>query len=452
MPYNTIAELPDAVKKLPSEAQAGWMKAYNAAYKQYSGDESKANAIAWSAVQKMGYVKKGDNWVKAEYVKDLGLKPGNYLHPNKEGEELNITEQDLRGYVNNTQKLLKAGGMIPITVSHPDNEREKIELNEGDILNVWYDENEQTPYMAFNPSATVKGWIESGKLKAVSPGIYHDVVTSLGKFDTLIDHVALTNSPFNIQQSGFLPVTAEKFGKAYVFFENKYISHEQGGDVSVSNTLTYLREKIDALLHLFSKSDDTLEGGETMNLEQAKERIAELEVQHKKDQKEITSRDETVEKIDNENKTLKQKVEKFEQVEEKRKEDAKKEAIETFEAKVNKLIKEGKFQPKERDKMVETYTQMYDADIENADDILLERFKYVQPKNNQLKQNEIVVDKETYDLNTEEGKKKLSELFDERAKELHAKDPKGEGHTDDFYFERAQEQVCEEHNIDSATV
>jgi len=37
-----------------------WTKAFNAAFEQYDGDEGKANATAWAAIEKMGY-KKGED-------------------------------------------------------------------------------------------------------------------------------------------------------------------------------------------------------------------------------------------------------------------------------------------------------------------------------------------------------------------------------------------------------
>jgi len=259
MPYKSVNDLPDAVKKLPQKARDAWMKAFNAAYEQYN-DDGKAAAVAWSTVQKMGYVKKGDKWVKAEYVKDLGLKPGTYLHPNIEGEKLTITDKDIKKFVENTTKFIEAGGVIPITVSHPKNEREKIENNEGEVLAVWYDEDENTPYMAFNVSDLVKGWIEEGKLKAVSPGIYHDVITSVGKFPSLIDHIALTNSPFNIKQNGFMPVNAERFTSATLFFENnQYVSKTNSGGI------------MEELKHLFLEILATLKG-ETYSREEDKQK------------------------------------------------------------------------------------------------------------------------------------------------------------------------------------
>ena len=71
MPYSNMSELPEAVKALPEHAQTIWMSAFNASYEQYG--EEKAFAIAWSAVEKAGYKKEGDKWVKAA-VDDFPLK------------------------------------------------------------------------------------------------------------------------------------------------------------------------------------------------------------------------------------------------------------------------------------------------------------------------------------------------------------------------------------------
>lgn len=65
MPYASTRSLPPAVHKLPVHAQRVFMEAFNAAHKQYDGDESKASATAWSAVHKAGYGKNKDGkWVK----------------------------------------------------------------------------------------------------------------------------------------------------------------------------------------------------------------------------------------------------------------------------------------------------------------------------------------------------------------------------------------------------
>lgn len=66
MPY-TKQTAPDWVKDLPDEAKDAWVKAYNAAYRQYDGDEGKAAATASAAIKKMGYRKGGDGkWHKSQ--------------------------------------------------------------------------------------------------------------------------------------------------------------------------------------------------------------------------------------------------------------------------------------------------------------------------------------------------------------------------------------------------
>jgi cation transport regulator len=63
MPYTTQRDLPDAVKALPAHARKIWMRAFNAASKQYDKEEQ-AFRVAWSAIQKAGYHKKGERWVR----------------------------------------------------------------------------------------------------------------------------------------------------------------------------------------------------------------------------------------------------------------------------------------------------------------------------------------------------------------------------------------------------
>lgn len=52
MPYSAKTDLPDPVKKLSAHEQDIWLKAFNAAYDEYGGDEEKAHATAWAAVNK----------------------------------------------------------------------------------------------------------------------------------------------------------------------------------------------------------------------------------------------------------------------------------------------------------------------------------------------------------------------------------------------------------------
>jgi cation transport regulator len=50
MPYGSKKELPDAVKKdLTAHGQSIWKSAFNAAFKEYKGNEKKAFGTAWKA-------------------------------------------------------------------------------------------------------------------------------------------------------------------------------------------------------------------------------------------------------------------------------------------------------------------------------------------------------------------------------------------------------------------
>lgn len=80
MPY-TASNLPDDVKKLPAHAQSIWREAYNAAFKQYDGNEETANKVAWAAVKKQ-YRKDGDEWVRLE---TLVMKPADWKKAYRKG-------------------------------------------------------------------------------------------------------------------------------------------------------------------------------------------------------------------------------------------------------------------------------------------------------------------------------------------------------------------------------
>jgi len=132
MPY-LISDPPDRIKGLPKPAQEIWIKAFNAAIKQYDGDEEKANAVAWSAVKKAGYKKVGDKWV-APNTQDYELpktfdiegveifaagKPNGHTYTEKDLEEMvkgfYETKSILKPYLklghDDNQKLAQRSGM-----------------------------------------------------------------------------------------------------------------------------------------------------------------------------------------------------------------------------------------------------------------------------------------------------------------------------------------------------
>lgn len=92
MPYDRNADLPKGVKgNLPESAQDIWRRAFNSAYEQYKED-SKASAVAWTALQSAGWHKEGDKWVKkdltiAKTIPDENLVFGwAYVSVEKDGQ------------------------------------------------------------------------------------------------------------------------------------------------------------------------------------------------------------------------------------------------------------------------------------------------------------------------------------------------------------------------------
>lgn len=87
MPYDSIAELPESVRRvLPREAARLWMSAYNQASKD--GAEEPA-AVAWAAVKRKYRKGEGGVWVKKS--DDLEFKVLRKGHPEDESGELRFT-------------------------------------------------------------------------------------------------------------------------------------------------------------------------------------------------------------------------------------------------------------------------------------------------------------------------------------------------------------------------
>ena len=67
MPYETLGDLPPAIRHLPPHAQEIFRAAFNAAWRSYADrgsddQEEIAHRVAWAAVKKR-YRKAGDAWV-----------------------------------------------------------------------------------------------------------------------------------------------------------------------------------------------------------------------------------------------------------------------------------------------------------------------------------------------------------------------------------------------------
>jgi cation transport regulator len=64
VPYKMITQLPDGVKNnLPKHAQEIYKEAFNSAEEQY-GEEGRAHATAWSAVEQKYEKNENGNWVQ----------------------------------------------------------------------------------------------------------------------------------------------------------------------------------------------------------------------------------------------------------------------------------------------------------------------------------------------------------------------------------------------------
>ena len=69
MPYEALADLPLAIRRLPRHAQEIFRAAFNAAWRSYAdrgaeAQEEIAHRVAWAAVKKR-YRKSGKRWVPA---------------------------------------------------------------------------------------------------------------------------------------------------------------------------------------------------------------------------------------------------------------------------------------------------------------------------------------------------------------------------------------------------
>jgi len=71
MPY-TVGNPPDVLKGLPKHLIEIWVSAYNSAFKQYSGNEQKSAATAWTAVKTKYKKDENDKWVAKEAIHPHG--------------------------------------------------------------------------------------------------------------------------------------------------------------------------------------------------------------------------------------------------------------------------------------------------------------------------------------------------------------------------------------------
>lgn len=183
--------------------------------------------------------KQAKDWVDSHkfsfYEKDL-FRAG--VYPSPDGDEtLKFSEKDLDEIVNDTNRFLELGGEIPVVISHPKSESEKIQNKKGKLLYTWHDG--EKIYGLIHLDEEGKELIEQGKVQSVSPGLLYDVVTADGEFKKLFDHIALTSSPHFVNQEGFrkafeyfyIPRGIRKVRRGSLFYGESFVNFEfKGGE------------------------------------------------------------------------------------------------------------------------------------------------------------------------------------------------------------------------------
>lgn len=418
------------------------------------------------------------------YKKDL-LIAGEYPHPQDKEKIVKMDIGRLKDITNNTIKFLNAGGKVRITISHPKTEEEKIKLTKGWLENVWL-ENDRI-YGKLNIEGNADEWIKDGKLKDVSIGVYHDVVTSAGVFPRLIDHVALTGSPHNLGQYPFIPMNAGSFSSAEIFFENHCVTYQSGSDIdenkedpiklqesatkggnimdALQKILKYLEAVKQELIKLFAEKKAGTEtvvppggdggGGNGGSITPGV--VTPSKPAGAVGAGGIGTESQAVTELLAERDKLQKRIDEFETKEKKEKEEKEKKAKEEFETRIDKLIEEGKIKPENRKALVEEYETLSTLDKINFEgkeisvsDYILGRYEVsdslFKTTLNHEKISQIRFENKVIDLKSEQGEEAFIILAEREAKELAKADP----NCKDWHekYEAARETVREKFVIE----
>lgn len=379
---------------------------------------TKAQAQSWVESHNMSHY----------YQKQL-LYKGTFPHPQFPEQKIKMTDDELEEIANNTSRFLKAGGDIPVTLPpHPATPVEKINQTVGFLKDIIYREGEIEGLVELNDEAAEM--IDSGKVRTVSPGIVHDVVTANGKFDKLVDHICITPHPHLISQKEFFPINAEKFNRAVLFFENGAIEYKPENSPLLNRILDVLTSIYEFVRPKENdgSGDEQEQGEQTMTEKEYQEKIDALKTENK------TLKDENT-TIKSENEGLKTKVGAFE----KNKSDSE---LESFKGRIEKCISSGKMLPKERDGLIASYealrTKVGDISFgdtkKNVADVLLS--PYENQKDGTTTEvtlegdmNKIRIDNKVFDFSTVEGRNEFSDYV------------QGVAEKDNIKYEEARKKV-----------
>ena len=137
MPY-TVEKPPEAIEGLPKHLIEIWVAAFNAAFKQYDGDEPKSAATAWAAV-KAKFKKEGDKWVAKEA--DPGELSGDMESLQAKYSEI-VQEVGKRNATLDSTRIKKIVELCQELLSSelPDEKEVKKAIKEADKALVWLGE------------------------------------------------------------------------------------------------------------------------------------------------------------------------------------------------------------------------------------------------------------------------------------------------------------------------
>jgi len=227
MPYS-LTDFPDKLSTMPEACKKIWIAAYNSAHTQYDGDEEKANATAYSAVAKAGFVKEDDKWVKktnAElYLLPLGqaekveleggnlfkkklIEVGEWVYPQDSKKRLKITAEKIDNYI---AKFKEGYAKVFIPKRHSIDPED----NRG-----WLKGLERKGKALFGivdiTHSKMADRLREGTVADVSLGIHPNYKDGKGKkWGEVIEHIALTLIP-HIKEQGegedgaFVPLEIE---------------------------------------------------------------------------------------------------------------------------------------------------------------------------------------------------------------------------------------------------
>lgn len=175
-----------------------------------------------------------------KFKQQLALKPGRYHVGNGQFKEL--TQDEIRAYVDNTKKLLAAGNAVSIQFAHPDpkstdslprdKRASKVKNGVGWLDDIAIGSDGEMLYSFDVTDSDAAKKLKEGSIKFTSPHLANSEWTDGkgNKFEKFVAHVALTHTPRNTDQTAPEPEEALQFSLAdYVDGANQFGDDDKDG-------------------------------------------------------------------------------------------------------------------------------------------------------------------------------------------------------------------------------